>query len=289
MKKIFFILIILSSLCVNIFAQKEIEKPTNVIAYKDGENYSFEIKNAKENQNVEVEVISDANSNKKVIVNKKINNNSGKKVVSISQNELDNVMVQSPGYSFKLRFVENGQKSDFTNLLHLGKTTIFRNYSPWAYEDLEKASDNKILTSEIASNVSKNVTREELAEIAVKAYEIKYNKTSQGSIKHFKDTDNKYVNMAYDLHIINGNGNGTFNPKGEVTREDYAVVVSNLFKLNNKKKPKIKDSNKIIKYARDSVYASINGKYLSLDENGNFNPKQKMTRQEVISSIVRSF
>lgn len=287
MKKIVLMLIFAISISFNAFANNEVSILSNIIAYKDGQNYNFEIKNAKGSQKVEIEVSSDGNNQKSKLV-KNIDNSNGKKLISINQNELDKIVTPSNGYSFKLGFLDDNNNVKKSQNLHLGKTEIFRNYSPWAYENLQKAYANKMLSAEVASNVGKNITREELAEIAVKACEIKFNKTSQGSVKHFKDTDNKYVNMAYDLFIMNGNGDGNFNPKGEVTRQDYAVVISNIFDLKNNKSVKIKDSKDIAKYAKDAVNSAVNGGYLSIYEDGTFKPKKNMTREEVISSIVRN-
>ena len=150
-----------------------------------------------------------------------------------------------------------------------------------------KAEELKLFSKEVATDTRAKITREEFAEIVVKAYKIKYKRSSQGSVMHFKDTDNQYVNMAYDLGIMSGKGEGTFAPKDHMTREDYAVVIANIFELNNSKNVSMKDRKKIAKYARESVNKALNAKYLTLDEKKNFNPKKEMNREEVISSIVR--
>ena len=93
--------------------------------------------------------------------------------------------------------------------------------------------------------------------------------------------------MAYDLGIMSGKGEETFAPKAHMTREDYAVVIVNIFELNNSKNVSMKDRKKIANYARESVNKALNAKYLTLDEKKNFNPKKEMNREEVISSIVR--
>ena len=93
--------------------------------------------------------------------------------------------------------------------------------------------------------------------------------------------------MAYDLGIMNGKGDGTFSPKTHMTREDYAVVIANIFELKNNKNVSMKDSKKVSNYAKESVNKALNAKYLNLDEKNNFNPKKEMTREEVISSIIR--
>lgn len=286
MKKILILMIILLAMPFGVFAAKEDSVPLSVSAVKENENYNFEIKNAKANELVEIEVKSQGNDVKSKVTKNVLSKNN-KKYISITQNELDSLVGPSTGYTFRLRFAKKDGNSKFTNELNLGKAPIFRNYSNWAYKDLLKAEELKLFSKEVASNTRGKITREEFAEIAVKAYEIKYKRSSQGSVKHFKDTDNKYVNMACDLGIMNGKDKDKFAPKDNITREDYAVVIANLFKLENSKKIKIKDAKKISDYAIDAVNKTVSDSYLNLDSKKNFNPKNQMKREEVISSIVR--
>ena len=65
------------------------------------------------------------------------------------------------------------------------------------------------------------------------------------------------------------------------------MVIANLFKLENSKNIKIKDAKKISDYAIDAVNKTVSDSYLNLDSKKNFNPKNQMKREEVISSIVR--
>ena len=286
MKKILILMIILLAMPLGVFAAKEDSVPLSVSAVKENENYNFEIKNAKANELVEIEVKSQGNDVKSKVTKNVLSKNN-KKYISITQNELDSLVGPSTGYTFRLRFAKKDGNSKFTNELNLGKAPIFRNYSNWAYKDLLKAEELKLFSKDVASNTRGKITREEFAEIAVKAYEIKYKRSSQGSVKHFKDTDNKYVNMACDLGIMNGKAKDKFALKDNITREDYAVVIANLFKLENSKKIKIKDAKKISDYAIDAVNKALSDSYLNLDSKKNFNPKNQMKREEVISSIVR--
>lgn len=286
MKRILILMIILIAAPLGVFASKEAAMPLNVSAIKESDVYNFEIKNAKAKDEIEIEVKSEGNESKGLF-KKNIITKDNKNFVSISQKELDSAVGPSSGYAFRLRFANKDKSSVFSNELHLGKAPVFRNYSNWAYKDLLKAEELKLFSKEVATDTRAKITREEFAEIAVKAYKIKYKRSSQGSVKHFKDTDNQYVNMAYDLGIMSGKGEGTFAPKAHMTREDYAVVIANIFELNNSKNVSMKDRKKIANYARESVNKALNAKYLTLDEKKNFNPKKEMNREEVISSIVR--
>ena len=212
-------MIILIAAPLGVFASKEAAMPLNVSAIKESDVYNFEIKNAKAKDLIEIEVKSEGNESKGLF-KKNIITKDNKNFVSISQSELDSAVGPSSGYAFRLRFVNKDKSSEFSNELHLGKAPVFRNYSNWAYQDLLKAEELKLFSKEVATDTRAKITREEFAEIAVKAYKIKYKRSSQASVMHFKDTDNQYVNMAYDLGIMSGKGDGTFAPKAHITRED---------------------------------------------------------------------
>ncbi|MET3617515.1 hypothetical protein ABID14_001146 [Peptoniphilus olsenii] len=292
MKKIIFSLMLTLVLPLNVFAGAKLASPNKIVATKDNKNYIFEMGKAKEkNLNIEIDVLNNGkwtSESKKSII-KQVNSNSTKNSVILSQNELDNIIAANNGYAFRLRYIsKNGDVSDFTNEIHLGESALFKNCSSWALKDINKAKDLNIVVNSMATNMKSNITREELAEVAVKTYKYLNKRTSQGTINYFEDTNNKYVNIAVDLGLMNGNGTGTFNPKGSVTRQDFAVVISKVFGSDKVKDIKIKDKKSISNYALDAVKNSVNKKFMNLDKNSNFNPKKEMKREEVLSSIVRN-
>ncbi|MDU1764253.1 MAG: S-layer homology domain-containing protein, partial [Anaerococcus vaginalis] len=103
MKKIFILMIILIAAPFSVFAGKEVAMPLNVSAIKDKEVYNFEIKNAKANDLIEIEVKSEGNESKGLVKKNVISKNK-KNFVTISQKELDSIVGPSSGYAFKLRF-----------------------------------------------------------------------------------------------------------------------------------------------------------------------------------------
>lgn len=292
MKKIFVTILAIFFLPINIFAAGEINAPQKLIASKINNTYKFEMDKANnKNLNIEIDVLNNgkwASQDKKSII-KKVNESGAKNSITLTDDELKNFASNGSGYSFRLRYVANNKTiSPFTHTIHLGDSPISRNSSAWALDDINKASSLNIVPNSMISNMKAGVTREELAEVAVKAYRSTHNKTAQGSIDHFKDTENKYANIAFDLGLMSGVGEDKFNPKGHVTREDYAVVASKIFGMKSVKSIRIKDEKDISKYAKDSVYSALNSKILTLDKDLKFNPKKEMKREEVLSSIVRN-
>lgn len=222
-------------------------------------------------------------------IQKKISSAKGGWTIVLTNEELDTILPSADSYSFRVRFLAGKEKSDFSSIVTLGRKNVFSNYSSWAKNDLLKAQDKKWITSSMKDNMKGKITREELAEVMVKVYEQQNHKSAQGNKNHFTDTKNSYVNMAVDLHLMNGVSKNTFHPKGSVSRQDYAVVLSQLMSLETKSKVTIKDKQNIGAYALSAVEKAVSNGLLHVDEKGKFQPKKEMSREEVLSSLVRSF
>jgi len=80
------------------------------------------------------------------------------------------------------------------------------------------------------------VTREQMAKFLIIPYILKNPDAEEGESLSFTDFDNvsewavNYVNKATALGILNGMGDGTFAPKGEVLREQAFAAISRLMK-----------------------------------------------------------
>lgn len=84
--------------------------------------------------------------------------------------------------------------------------------------------------------------------------------------------------------VIEGTGNNKFNPKGEISRADFAVMVSRLLRLEDIGEVKFKDV-KPGSYYHDHVLRLANKGYIKGRTNGNFDPKTPIKRQEIASII----
>lgn len=292
MKKIFVTILAILLLPINIFAGAKLNAPTRIVASKIDNTYKFEMDKIKaKDLKVEIDILNNDKwtSQSKKSIFKDIDASGVKSSVILTEDDLKNFKSDKNGYCFRIRYVDkNKNASPFTNMIHLGDAPLSRNSSAWALNDINKAKSLNVVSNSMFPNTKMNVTREELAEVSVKAYNNLNKRTSQGSVNHFTDTNNKYVNIAYDLGIMNGVGDGKFNPKGSVTREDYAVVASRIFGEKDGKSKKIKDVEAISAYAKKSVDSALNSGILTLDENAKFNPKKEMKREEILSSLVRN-
>ena len=99
----------------------------------------------------------------------------------------------------------------------------------WYYKDVETAVQHGVAEKGNGTfRPNENITREEIAVMIVRAlgYE-----TLAGEAENmgcpFRDvSSNKgYINLAYDMGIISGMGDGTFAPKGTAKREEAAAMM----------------------------------------------------------------
>lgn len=84
----------------------------------------------------------------------------------------------------------------------------------------------------------RNITREEITKILVSAFEQKYGEISTASENSFTDSDTvslwaqTFVNKAVEAGLINGMGNGEFQPKQSAKREQAMVLIYRLLNYN---------------------------------------------------------
>ncbi len=104
---------------------------------------------------------------------------------------------------------------------------------------------------------------------------------------------NPYVNWASEAGVVNGRGDGTFGPDDPVSRQDMAVMVTNLLKATGRKLPAVTapaaftDSRKISSYARDSVSKCQQAGVINGFTDGSFGPLLTASRAEAAAVYAR--
>lgn len=147
-------------------------------------------------------------------------------------------------------------------------------------------------------NPSGNVTRAEFAKMIVKLQG--YDNPTVDS--NFPDVSNdawyySYVSIAYQNGIMTGNGDGTFCPDVNISREDIAVIFSRIFGLKSENTEgslsKFADVSEISPYAQESVVACVEAGLImgSPGENSTivFKPKSNAIRAEAAVFIHRAY
>ena len=184
----------------------------------------------------------------------------------------------------------------------------------WAEDAVKDGMDKDWLPADISFDYDKPITRREFCRLAVAAadYMGKYGGsepligTQYGPLglaseytSPYTDVDDYYVSAASVLGIVNGVGGGKFEPDRTITRQEAAVLLSNLAKLCGRdlgrepQKTKFADDGKIAAWANEYVY-KICGMISSTGDgvmvgtgSNNFSPEMSYTRQQAIVTIYR--
>lgn len=134
---------------------------------------------------------------------------------------------QSGATAYKLLY------SPFSNILSYGMPA-WSGASIWATPELQKASDLGLIPDIIkGADMTKNITREEFAEVALLMYEKASgnSKTTPVSPNPFVDTTNPQILKALQLGIVKGYSDTEFKPKELIIREQVASMLTRAIKL----------------------------------------------------------
>ena len=142
------------------------------------------------------------------------------------------------------------------------------------------------------ADLTKNVSREEFAELITTYYNAVEKQTSipSPSESKFTDTKNPLIVMANKLGIVGGYPDGSFKPYNNITRQEIAVMANQAEKqLTNigqtKNVDKFSDKAKIADWAKESVGSLSNAGRIGGYPDGTFKPTNNMTKQEAIALV----
>ena len=117
--------------------------------------------------------------------------------------------------------------SPFSNTASIGTEAFYKEASDWAKSELQKANDLGLIPAILkGADMTKPITREEFAELAVVLYERVTDKKSEPvSPNPFTDTANPQILKAYNLGITSGTSQTTFSPNVLINREQCAAML----------------------------------------------------------------
>lgn len=205
--------------------------------------------------------------------------------IEIKKSEILKLTGDSLNHDIRLRYRDGKKNSRFSSVVTFGEVPIFRNYDKWAEKKLLKAQSLGIIPDSIASDMKKNITREEFAELLVNYSKVVENKSVQESVKSFLDTDSKHANAARDLKLMVGL-DGYFRPKDPVKRFEAAAVLNKLMKNDAPTKNKnISDIDSFDDHIKEAINRTVASGIFALEKN-KFNPMKLTTRQAAVFQIV---
>ena len=101
--------------------------------------------------------------------------------------------------------------------------------SEWAIREVMEMENNGMIPDCLANcNMSEGITRAQMCAIAVLAYQRATGIDAEPSgTNHFTDCSDPDVNLAYELNIVGGYGDGRFGPNDTLTREQFFKIMAN--------------------------------------------------------------
>ena len=161
--------------------------------------------------------------------------------------------------------------------------------SPWAQEYILKAIGLGLVPEVLQAEYTQVITRAEFAALAVALYE-----SRMGIIRGrviFADTFDPNVEKLAYVGIVEGIGDNTFNPNGQLNREQAATFLARLsYAMGHQLPdagPTFADNNAISGWAYDSV-GQIQFVRIIVGTGDNiFSPQAPFTREQGIIALLR--
>lgn len=170
--------------------------------------------------------------------------------------------------------------------------------SSWSEAIIKEASRNGYVPDDLLQKGDKPITREELCRLIMKFYSVYTGKEIKAEGKSpFTDASSPEITAAVNLGFVSGVGKDKFNPNGQATNEQLAVIMYKL--INELSVPlegvfesddKFKDDASISQWAKDAVNVLKKNGYIS-GFDGNFNPQKAATVEQaivILSKIPKS-
>ena len=204
----------------------------------------------------------------------------------ISENKKDYMMNKNE-YNRFLEFVYALK----TGTIKLGGNISFEP-SEWAKGEVDTAVEEGIVPKWNQINYQGEILRLEVCQLVGNVLE-KEGYTIGEEATYFTDTADESIALLRQLNIINGKTEKLFCPYDFITREELAKILSNMYSLigNEKEIPEYKiaytDKESISEWAEKGVMEMTALGILKGNENREFKPQAKVTKEETILALFR--
>jgi len=164
--------------------------------------------------------------------------------------------------------------------------------SPWAQMSVGEAITTGLVPQNLQGNYTQATTRAEFAAFAVALYETATGQTITGRA-NFNDTSDINVQKMGYLGVVTGVGGGNFNPNGQLTREQAAVMLVRLAEVIGQPLPSghsnFADGNQISSWAINAVADIQTAGIMGGVGDNRFAPQGDYTREQSIVTMLRLF
>ncbi|MBQ4631472.1 MAG: S-layer homology domain-containing protein [Clostridia bacterium] len=158
----------------------------------------------------------------------------------------------------------------------------------WAKESINYLAEKSIVSGVGGGKFepSRYVTREEFVKMIVTAFSAS-DETATNPFEDIKENDwcKNYVATAHAKGFVNGISDTEFGKGASIRREDAAVILARIAGKKSSALSNFKDTYNISDYAKDAVNLMYEMKVINGNENGEFLPKNALTRAECAKII----
>ena len=164
----------------------------------------------------------------------------------------------------------------------------------WAKADAERAKTLGILPAALQNAYDQPITRAQFCVLADGLYTaVKGSPAEADASLTFSDTADPAVLRMASAKVVNGTGNGAFDPNGQLTREQAATMLSRLSVALGKPldngAPTFSDNGDIASWASEAVGAMQASGIMGGTGNNLFSPQMTYTREQSIVTIMRLY
>ncbi len=177
----------------------------------------------------------------------------------------------------------------------------FTGVKTWFEPSLREMQQLKLIpVSFNGMDLSKDITRAEMCELAVHALEtITGYAIVPERTDYFTDAADDYVVKAYELGIVSGYPDGTFKPNNKLTRQEFFQIVENfcnaaafLPSADSSYLGSFTDAGSVANWAKDAAQICVKYGYVNGRGDGNsvsLEPLGNATRQEAMAMFLRAY
>lgn len=164
--------------------------------------------------------------------------------------------------------------------------------SSWAAEQVNAAISAGLVPEALQAGYTSTATRAQFCALAVELYEtVTGSEIAQRA--EFTDTTDVNVQKMAGIGVINGVGNGQFNPSGQLTREQAATILVRLADAMGHPLPEgtasFADNASIASWALDAVGRAQAGGLMGGIGNNQFSPQGAYTVEQSIMTAFRLY
>ena len=164
--------------------------------------------------------------------------------------------------------------------------------SSWAAEQVNAAISAGLVPEALQAGYTSTATRAQFCALAVELYEEVTGETITERAE-FTDTTDVNVQKMAGIGVINGVGNGQFNPSGQLTREQAATILVRLADAMGHPLPEgtasFADNDAIASWAVDAVGRAQAGGLMGGIGNNQFSPQGAYTVEQSILTAFRLY